>query len=109
MDENLIADLKLRIQLEKNPQHRLQLRSALRKLLEDQIREDKMGNMSHCRFRNTLGDLEDCWQNMDDNFRNKDEAKARIKLIKLCQKIAGFADEEFLAELTEDMNEMSEE
>lgn len=35
--DNLIEDLKLRIHLEGDPQHRLQLRSALRKLEETRL------------------------------------------------------------------------
>jgi hypothetical protein len=48
-----------------------------------------MGNMSYCRFRNTLGDLEDCYENMEQNDLGEDEARARIQLIKLCAQIAG--------------------
>lgn len=34
-----------------------------------------MSNMSYCRFQNTLGDLGDCYENMDDNDLSKDELK----------------------------------
>ena len=48
-----------------------------------------MGNMSYVRFSNTLADLKDCYENMDDQDLSEAEAKARKKLIKLCQDIAG--------------------
>ena len=53
-----------------------------------------MGNMSYCRFRNTLEDLRDCydsWDELDrqdeDYIPNKDEMRARKKLLVLCQDI----------------------
>lgn len=52
-----------------------------------------MGNMSYCRFRNTLTDLRDCYESMGefvdaegDGYDN--EATARRNLIALCQRIA---------------------
>jgi hypothetical protein len=51
-----------------------------------------MGNMSYCRFINTLQDLRDCVEHIDDELSNE-EAKAREKLIKLCQDIAGDFEE----------------
>lgn len=47
-----------------------------------------MGNMSYCRFRNTLEDLRDCYNNMDDTDLSEDERKARNKLIQLCVNLA---------------------
>ena len=50
-----------------------------------------MGNMSYCRFQNTLGDLRDCynnWEEFRDAEMHPDEAKARERLLTLCQKIA---------------------
>jgi hypothetical protein len=47
-----------------------------------------MGNMSYCRFQNTLGDLRDCYDNWDLDDDKKEELKAREKLIKLCCDIA---------------------
>ena len=46
-----------------------------------------MSNMSYCRFQNTVSDLRDCSENMDDQLSD-DEEKARIRLIKLCVDIA---------------------
>ena len=48
-----------------------------------------MSNMSYCRFRNTLSDLRDCQEAMDDtNDLSEGEALARERLIKLCVQIA---------------------
>lgn len=45
-----------------------------------------MGNMSYCRFENTLRDLRDCHDNWED-ARSEEEKKARQRLLVLCQKI----------------------
>lgn len=47
-----------------------------------------MPNMSYCRFSNTLEDLRDCDDHLNDNDLSEGEAKAREKLIKLCICIA---------------------
>lgn len=47
-----------------------------------------MGNMSYCRFHNTLGDLEDCQEHLDDGDLSEDETKARLWLVQLCREIA---------------------
>lgn len=47
-----------------------------------------MGNMSYCRFRNTLGDLDDCYEALDETLASDDEIKARLSLIRLCALIA---------------------
>lgn len=46
-----------------------------------------MSNMSYCRFRNTLEDLHECYENMDDDDISEDEAEARKRLIRLCATI----------------------
>lgn len=53
-----------------------------------------MSNMSYCRFSNTLEDLRDCYTHMDNNDLSDEEEKARIKLIKLCVRIAGDYEDE---------------
>lgn len=45
-----------------------------------------MGNMSYCRFSNTLSDLRDCNNNLVESL-SKEEHDARKKLIKLCKSI----------------------
>lgn len=47
-----------------------------------------MGNMSYCRFENTVGDLQDCYDAMDERDLSESEAKARRRLIALCVDIA---------------------
>jgi len=48
-----------------------------------------MPNMSHCKFSNTLSDLEDCKYSLDTGDElSPDEAKARKALIELCSEIA---------------------
>lgn len=48
-----------------------------------------MANMSYCRFHNTLGDLRDCYDRMEEVEELSDaEAAARVELIKLCASIA---------------------
>ncbi len=47
-----------------------------------------MGNMGYVRFTNTLQDLRDCQEHMDDDNLSPAEAKARERLVRLCQQIA---------------------
>jgi len=64
-----------------------------------------MSNMSYCRFRNTLHDLQDCLDNIvpnmppdeDDGCQEElspEEAEARTQLIELCGQIIDAAGEE---------------
>jgi len=44
--------------------------------------------MSYCRFRNTLNDLQDCYDNWYSLDESKvDESEAREKLFRLCEDI----------------------
>lgn len=45
-----------------------------------------MSNMSYCRFQNTLSDLQDCYDNMDE-VNSLSEARARESLIELAMYI----------------------
>lgn len=46
-------------------------------------------NMSYCRFQNTLADLRDCREHMEDtDDLSDDERKARKRLIAVCVAIA---------------------
>ncbi len=47
-----------------------------------------MANMGYCRFINTLDDLRDCEEHMDDEELSVFETKARERLIKMCQRIS---------------------
>jgi hypothetical protein len=46
-----------------------------------------MSNMSYCRFQNTLFDLEDCVDYMDDDDLSPEEAQARECLVEVCAEI----------------------
>ena len=47
-----------------------------------------MGNMSYCRFENTLKDLQDCFDNLHDENLSADEVRARKRLILICKVMA---------------------
>ena len=52
-----------------------------------------MGNMSYCRFRNTVTDLQDCYDNIGCT-ESEEEKVAEERLVELCRLIA----EEYPAE-----------
>ena len=53
-----------------------------------------MSNMEYCRFQNTLNDLRDCWNHMEEALSEK-ETKAKERLVKLCCRIAeNYVEEE---------------
>jgi len=52
-----------------------------------------MGNMSYCRFENTLRDLQDCYDHMDEEL-SPNEEKCKEKLIEICQLIVNDYGEE---------------
>ncbi len=45
-------------------------------------------NMEHVRFENTLSDLRDCQEHMDDKDLSEEEKDARHELIEVCWRIA---------------------
>ena len=47
-----------------------------------------MGNMSYCRFENTSGDLQDCYDAFDKKDLSDVEERARKQIIALCVDIA---------------------
>lgn len=47
-----------------------------------------MGNMSYCRFENTLSALQDCNYHFLDDDLSSSEAAARKRLLELCREIA---------------------
>lgn len=60
-----------------------------------------MSNMSYCRFVNTVADLDDCYENMDDADLGDMETKARKRLIDLCIDIAcdyGHVNDRYVSE-----------
>ena len=53
-----------------------------------------MANMSYCRFENTLRDLQDCYEHMDDPNLSSSEERARQGIIDLCYNIVeNYGDE----------------
>ena len=46
-----------------------------------------MSNMSYCRFRNTLKDLAECFDNTE-NIGSDEELRACKKMIELCRKFS---------------------
>lgn len=48
-----------------------------------------MANMSYCGFENTLTDLQDCYEHMEDDDLSESEIKARRQLIIECRNLAG--------------------
>jgi hypothetical protein len=47
-----------------------------------------MSNMGYCRFENTLRDLQDCYENIEETDLSATESSARKNLIELCVDIA---------------------
>jgi len=61
-----------------------------------------MANMSYCRFENTLRDLRDCYDNMDNDNLSKSEFYARKQMIEMCINIANQHDDIVEQEFLED-------
>jgi hypothetical protein len=54
-----------------------------------------MANMGYCRFQNTLPDLQNCYEHMEDTNLSKEEERAKNKLLNLCQNIVDeYGDDE---------------
>jgi len=62
--------------------------------------------MSYCRFRNTLEDLRDCWDNLYGELDSIEEEIARNKLIILCANIASGFHEDELDGMQNEIKEM---
>lgn len=59
-----------------------------------------MGNMSYCRFENTLADLRDCEQHITDDLTDSpEEYRARKQLIRVCQDIIDQAEDSLSNEI----------
>lgn len=52
-----------------------------------------MSNMSYCRFRNTLADLKDCLEHLEDTLTDE-ESDAREELVYVCKQIVRTHTEE---------------
>ena len=54
-----------------------------------------MSNMAYCRFQNTLIDLLDCFEHMDEtDGLSKEESKARKRIIEISKDIIESFEEE---------------
>lgn len=71
---------------------------------DKQKERTKMGNMSYCRFQNTLGDLRDCRNNMYEDLdrMSSDEKRAHQNLVKLCKSIVNESFDDVLAEMKDE-------
>lgn len=49
-------------------------------------------NMSYCRFHNTLIDLQDCAEHLEDTNLSEEEHRKRVQLIELCCEIVSEGD-----------------
>lgn len=60
--------------------------------------------MSYCRWQNTVQDLQDCYDNLNEtDYLSKDEYRARKRLFKLAQLIVDeFDDVEYSEENEEE-------
>lgn len=55
-----------------------------------------MSNMSYVRFQNTLRDLHDCKQALEEeglDALSEEERRAALELIKVCRKVVEIADD----------------
>lgn len=69
-----------------------------------------MANMSYVRFENTLSDLRDCHEHMDDTDLSDEEERARRSLMVLCLKMAEdyfFKPGESVKQPAEESNEVN--
>ena len=46
-----------------------------------------MGNMAYCRFENTVKDMQDCIDHLDEQINSTVEERARDKFVKLCHTV----------------------
>ncbi len=53
-----------------------------------------MANMAYCRFQNTVKDLQDCYDHIDDDLTSDAELRAHARLVTLCRQIAAMFDDE---------------
>lgn len=58
-----------------------------------------MSNMSYCRFQNTLEDLRDCEEHINDIDISEEELQARNRLVEMCEDIVKEADKISKADL----------
>lgn len=65
-----------------------------------------MANMSYCRFNNTLSDLEDCRDALENqNISSIAEKRKAKRLLKVCREIADNYDEDYIDSIQTDDEE----
>lgn len=65
-----------------------------------------MANMSYCRFNNTLRDLEDCREALENqNISSLAEKRKAKRLLKVCREIADNFDEDYIDSIHTDDEE----
>lgn len=62
-----------------------------------------MSNMSYCRFENTVRDLADCAENINEPLGHSSEIQARLRLINKAKEILEAVGFEVSGELDEDL------
>ena len=62
-----------------------------------------MGNMAYCRFRNTVKDLEECKEALEnEDIESAEEKKKAKALIELCREIANSFDDDYVDSIVTD-------
>lgn len=51
-------------------------------------------NMSYCRFQNTVRDLDDCYDHINEPVSSDEEVEARKRPVEICKDIVDEYDEE---------------
>lgn len=69
-----------------------------------------MSNMAYCRFHNTVNDLEDCKEALEnENISSTSEKKSAKALIQLCREIADSFDDDYVDSIITDDDYEEEE
>ena len=64
-----------------------------------------MGNMSYCRFQNTVSDLDECLEHWEDDDLSKDEDFARIRMFDLMKDLVDSTDRQTVENLNAEEEE----
>ena len=73
-----------------------------------------MGNMSYCRFENTLADLQDCQQALFNIYENVSEmtsieSASMVELVAVCKEISDTWDTDEIQEIINNPNTIPEQ
>lgn len=67
-----------------------------------------MANMSYCRFENTLRDLRDCFDHVEDTELSVSEQKARSKMLREMYDVVGADVYSDISELEDYIQELED-